>query len=91
MRKMNGNGHKIKVPTWKDVVKAAEFYGWFTEHVSKDRVILERGRQRIVARKIPGTNKWKVEYFSGNIMDDTTGTESEFFAKKLFGEMFVLK
>lgn len=91
MRKMNSNHNKTNIPSWSKLAKGMETFGWFTQHISKEKVILERGRQRIFARKIPGTNKWKVEYFSGNIMDDTTGAETETFAKKLAAEMAVLK
>lgn len=87
----NSGRNRVKTPSWKKVAKGMEAWGWFTEYIDKDKMIVERGRQRIIARKISNTSKWKVEYFSGRIMDDTTGAESEFFAKRLAAEMAVLK
>lgn len=82
---------KRRDPSWKEIAEDSKKAGWFPEVIEKDRVILERGRQRIIAQKLRDTDKWKVEYFSGEIMDDTTGSETEYFAKRIAMEMIVFK
>ncbi len=77
--------------SWRKIAKGLESWGWFAEEIDKNKVILERGRQRIIARKIPSTGKWKVEYYSGKIMDDATGFHDEDFAKIMASEMAILK
>lgn len=86
----NSNG-KRREPTWEELAKYAGIWGWFGQHIGKDKIIFERGRQRIEAKKVPSTNKWKVEYYSGKIMDDTTGLEAEFLAKRDAVEMCIGK
>lgn len=88
---MKHSGGVRKEPSWADIAKASEVRGWFPQKMEKGRVVLERGRQKIVATRLAGSTKWKVEYFSGRIMDDTTGSETEFFAKRLAIEMAVFK
>jgi len=78
-------------PSWEEIAEDGRRMGWFPEAVGEDKVVLERGRQRIIAHKLLGTDKWKVEYFSGKIMDDTTGAETEYFAKRLAIEMLLFK
>lgn len=78
-------------PTWEDVSAINQRLGWFTQQMSADRVVFERGRQRIEAKRLPSIGKWKVEYFSGTVMDDTTGLEDERSAKIDAIEMGVLK
>lgn len=87
---MSHNG-KRRNPSWEEIGEAGKIYGWFPESIEKKKVVFERGRQKIIAKRIPKTSKWKVEYFSGEIMDDTTGSETENFAKKLATEMLLLK
>ncbi len=80
-----------KDPTWEDVSAINQRLGWFTQSMSKDKIVFERGRQRIEAKRVPSLDKWKVEYYSGMIMDDTTGVEDERSAKIDTIEMGVLK
>lgn len=88
MRKSNV---KRRIPSWEEISEINKRYGWFTQLLSKNRIIFERGRQRIEIKKIPSVNKWKVEYYSGSIMDDTTGLENKKAAKIDAVEMGVLK
>jgi len=88
MRDSNG---KRRVPSWDEIAKNTEIYGWFTQLITKNKIILERGRQRIEIKQVPSTQKWKVEYYSGRIMDDTSGIEAERDAKIDAIEMAVLK
>ena len=88
MRKMNGNGRRV--PSLEQTAKYAEGFGWYTERLDGDRVILERGRQRIVARRFPD-GMWKVEYFSGKIMDDMSGITTAGLAKRELAEMAMSK
>lgn len=86
MKESNG-----KIPSWGKIGIAVKQFGWFPQLISKNKIIFERGRQRIEVKKIPPINKWKVEYYSGKIMDDTSGIESERDAKVDAMEMAVLK
>lgn len=86
----NSNGRR-REPTWEDVSKISQRLGWFTQVMTKDKIIFERGRQRIEAKRVPSLKMWKVEYYSGYIMDDTTGVELERAAKIDAIEMAVLK
>lgn len=80
-----------KEHTWENIAGAMKNFGWFTQTMSENKIIFERGRQRIEVRKLPAVDKWKVEYFSGSIMDDTTGLEDEFLAKRDTVEMGIGK
>lgn len=84
------NKTRRKEPSWKNVAEGMKDLGWFPEEVSDRRIVIERGRQRVVARKISG-QKWKVEYYSGKIMDDMVGITSSRFAKIEFMEMAITK
>lgn len=88
MRKANG---KRKIPSWEEVGVAVQQLGWFTQLISKNKMVFERGRQRIEVKRVPSINLWKVEYYSGRIMDDTSGVEKERDAKIDAIEMAVLK
>lgn len=80
-----------KEPTWGRVAEGAKFFGWYPEEITDKKVIVEKGRQKLVAVRIPKTNKWKVLYFSGRVMDDITGIEDSRWAKGLLLEMAMLK
>lgn len=86
---MKTNGRKE--PTWKEIGVAMQQFGWFTQLISGRKIIFERGRQRIEIKRLPSLKKWKVEYFSGKIMDDTTGLEDEYLAKRDAVEMGIGK
>lgn len=77
--------------SWKKLSKALESYGWFTERFEKNLIIFEKGRQRIVVRRHSSTNKWKIEYYSGRVMDDAVGFQDEYFTKATVAEMSILK
>lgn len=79
-----------KEPSWKDVAQFVERMGWFTERLDKNFLVLERGKQRIVARKFPDNN-WKVEYYEGRKLDDMSGITKRGFAKKEVVEMALAK
>lgn len=79
-----------KEPSWKDIGDFLTRNGWYTEKIQEDKVIFERGRQKIVAKKVLG-DKWKVEYYSGKIMDDMAGITNRKFAKKEVVEMGITK
>lgn len=79
-----------KEPSWQAIAKSIEVFGWFTERLNKKILVLERGNQRIVARKISGDN-WKVEYFEGRRLDDTAGINKGIFAKYEVFEMALAK
>lgn len=88
---MGDSNGKRRVPSWEEIAKSVEIYGWFTQLLGENKIILERGRQRIEVKRIPKQKRWKVEYYSGRIMDDTSGVESEGDAKIDAIEMAVLK
>lgn len=88
MAHRNANGRD---PTWYEIAEASKMRGWFPQKIQKNLVVLERGRQKIIAKKLPSAKMWKVEYFSGKIMDDTTGADAEYFAKAIAVEMFMFK
>jgi hypothetical protein len=67
-------------PTWKDVSNGMKVFGWETLEMDKKVLIFQKGRQRIVTRKMEGDN-WEVEYYFGNVMDDATGITCSRFAK----------
>lgn len=79
-----------KEPSWEELAKAMEIFGWFTERLDKKILILERGNQKIVARKFPDNN-WKVEYYEGRRLDDMSGITKREFAKKEVVEMALAK
>lgn len=81
---------KRKEPTWEEVGTAMKSWGWEHSRIDDRMTIFERGRQRIVARKIDGNN-WKVEYYSGSVMDDMTGISGSRFAKIETMEMGIIK
>lgn len=43
-------------------------------------IVFERGKQKIVVRRMEGNN-WEVDYYSGKVMDDTSGIDDSRFAK----------
>lgn len=77
-------------PTWEQVATAMKSWGWSALKIDKNSVIFERGVQKIVARRTFEDN-WKVEYYTGNIMDDMAGITNSLFAKRETMEMGVLK
>jgi hypothetical protein len=87
---MPEKGFKRKEPSWEEVGVAMGSWGWKTLRADEKIVIFERGRQRIVARRIEG-KKWKVEYYSGSIMDDISGITNTRFAKIEAMEMGIAK
>lgn len=68
----------------------AEGFGWFTERLDKNAVILERGVQKIVAHKFPN-NTWKIEYFEKGRMDDMSGITDSENARRELAEMAMRK
>lgn len=86
-KKHNG---KRRIPTWKEIAKEAKFYG-FTQLLTPNKIVLERGRQRTEIKRIQKQKRWKVEHYSGKIMDDTSGIENERDAKVDTVGMAVLK
>lgn len=85
--KINGR----KEPTWEKVGIAMEQFGWSKVKIDDNSAVFQRGRQKVVARFIPSVRRWKVEYYSGAIMDDTTGLEKEYLAKRDTVEMGLAK
>jgi len=79
-----------RVFTWKNVSLVGEAAGWFTEKIDRNRVVLERANQRIVARRIVGDN-WKVEYYENGRLEDMVGITRSGFAKREMAEMAVIK
>ncbi len=45
----------------------------------------------LLKKNLPHTRKWKVEYYSGKVMDDVSGFEDEFFAKATATEIAIFK
>jgi hypothetical protein len=89
MRKVKRNYRRT--PSWKEIAQSMERFGWYTEQITKDKFVLEKGRERVVAKRFPHTNKWEVEAFNGRLLEDTTGAETESFAKRLAAEMAFLR
>ncbi len=87
---MKNSDGKRKEPTWKEVGEAMERWGWFMSRVDEKIAIFERGRQKIVARRV-GKKNWKVEYYTGKIMDDMAGITNSYLAKREAMEMGVVK
>lgn len=81
---------KIKVPSWQQTAKLAEGFGWFAERADKNVVVLERGRQRIVAHKF-SNDTWKIEYFENGKMDDMSGITDSKNARRELVEMAMRK
>jgi len=77
---MKTNGKKE--PTWEEVGIAMRQFGWSKVKINDKIAVFERGRQKVVARNVPSVRRWEVEYYSGSIMDDTTGLEKEYLAKR---------
>lgn len=75
----NPNG-KRKEPTWGEVGKAIENWGWSTIKIDDRAAIFERGRNRIVAKRVL-KDKWKLLYYKGSYMDYTTSITGSRFAK----------
>ncbi len=89
---MKGRTTQIrKEPSWEKIAENAKDFGWYPERVSSSRVILEKGKQRIVALRVPETKKWKILYFSGKVMDDLTCFDTSRWAKGLMLEMAMFK
>lgn len=86
---MRTNGRKE--PTWEEVGIAMQQFGWSKVRIDNKSAVFQRGRQKVVARLIPSVKMWKVEYYSGIIMDDTTGLEKEYLAKRDTVEMGLAK
>jgi hypothetical protein len=83
-------GIERKEPTWEQVASAMKSWGWSTLKIDRNAVIFERGTQKIVTRRTFEDN-WKVEYYTGNTMDDMAGITNSLFAKRETMEMGVLK
>lgn len=79
-----------KIFTWKNVSLIGEAAGWFTERLDKEKVVLERVKQKIVARRIVGDN-WKIEYYENGRLQDMVGITKSDFAKREMAEMAVIK
>jgi hypothetical protein len=88
---MSPSSIKRKEPTWDEVGVAMQQFGWSKVKIDEKSAVFQRGRQKVVARFIPSMGRWKVEYFSGTIMDDTTGLEEEHLAKRDAVEMGLAK
>ncbi len=78
-------------PSWEKIVENAKDFGWFPDKFTDTRIVLERGKQRIIALRIPQTKKWKILYFSGKVMDDLTCFDTSRWAKGLMMEMAMFK
>ncbi len=78
-------------PSWEEIVEFAKRFGWFPEKMAGSKVVLERGKQRIIALRVPETKKWKILYFSGKVMDDLTCFDTSRWAKGLMMEMAMFK
>lgn len=89
MESGKNKGKKI-VPNWEEVGEMLKYRGWSLTEIGKQKVIYRRGNEAIVARKVLG-NKWKAEYFSSRRLLDSTGIETEMYAKILAIEMGVNK
>jgi hypothetical protein len=81
---------KVKEPSWHDISKFVESMGWFTERIDKSFLVLERDKQKIIARRFPDNN-WKVEYYENSRLDDVCGITKAEFAKKEVVEMALMK
>ena len=87
---MRSSSRTRREPSWENIAGAMKSLGWGTLRMEEKLVVFERGNQRIVARNIEKKD-WKVEYYSGRIMDDMTGITGSRFAKIETLEMGLLK
>lgn len=87
---MNSKLRKAKIPSWQITATFAESFGWFTERIGKNSVILERGNEKIIARRFPN-NSWKIEYFQNGKLDDISGITNSENARRELVEMAMSK
>ena len=78
-----------RIPTWETVKNTLQQMGWYQMSRSSDRIVFERGNERIIAHNVYG--KWKTEYWQGTRMLDSTGMLDENMSKILTLEMGVTK
>lgn len=83
--------HLRQEPSWEKIAEGMKALGWYPEEISDRKVVLERGKQKLVAVRLANTNKWKIMYFSGRAMDDITGFDESRLAKALLMEMSLFK
>lgn len=79
-----------QLPSWQVIGNTLEPLGWFLEKKQKKIIVFERGRERIIAHSFM-PRKWKVDYFVGKRLLDSTGIHDEGFAKVMVMELGVSK
>lgn len=88
--KILSKGKIRRIPTWDEIGKMLIYRGWLLTEREKNKIIYQRGKERIIAVRILG-NKWKSEYFIGTRLSDSTGVQNETYAKILTIELGVNK